>query len=201
MATALVAAAIDWWSVQAGNDRLEQFAKPAVMLALIASVVAADMTGWSLVWLLTALVLGLAGDVLLLPSLDRFVEGLAAFLLGHLAYAALGFTLGTRTWWLILGLVLATVLVWTVGTRISDAVQGTDHFAPVVAYVLAIGLGAAVLVGTGRWLLLVGAVLFTTSDALLGWGRFVGEAPGDRLAVHVTYHLGQTALVLGALGA
>ncbi len=200
VAAALVVASIDWWSVHTDRDRLEQLAKPGVIVLLIAAAATADVTGWPLVWLMAALVFGLVGDVLLLPDLDRFVEGLAAFLVGHLSYTALGLALGTRTRWLILGLVLASVLVWTIGTKITDAVHGSDYFAPVVAYIVAIALAAAVLVGTGRWLLLVGAVLFTTSDALLGWGRFVGPAPGDRLAVHVTYHLGQTALVVGALG-
>jgi hypothetical protein len=34
------------------------------------------------------------------------------------------------------------------------------------------------------------------SDTLLGWGRFVGSAPGGRIAVHVTYHLAQAGFVL-----
>lgn len=36
--------------------------------------------------MIVALVRGLAGDVFLLPQVDRFVEGLGSFLLGHLAY-------------------------------------------------------------------------------------------------------------------
>ncbi len=37
---------------------------------------------------------------------------------------------------------------------------------------------------------------FAASDALLAWGRFVGPAPGGRVAVHVTYHVAQALLVL-----
>jgi hypothetical protein len=51
-------------------------------------------------------------------------------------------------------------------------------------------------VGTGVAITGVGGVLFLTSDALLGWGRFVGATLGGRVLVHVTYHLGQAGLVL-----
>ena len=43
----------------------------------------------SVVWATVALVLCLAGDVALLPKVDKFVVGLGSFLLGHLAFIGL----------------------------------------------------------------------------------------------------------------
>jgi uncharacterized membrane protein YhhN len=42
----------------------------------------------------------------------------------------------------------------------------------------------------------VGAVLFYASDALIAWNRFVQPRPWMPLAIIVTYHVGQAALVL-----
>ena len=41
-----------------------------------------------------------------------------------------------------------------------------------------------------------GALLFYASDATLAWNRFVEGRRRGRLAVMVTYHLGQLGLVL-----
>ena len=61
-----------------------------------------------------------------------------------------------------------------------------------------LAIGAMVVLAVGTWSTLagLGALLFLASDTLLGWGRFVGSAPGGRVLVHVTYHVGQALLVL-----
>ncbi|MGA1596805.1 MAG: lysoplasmalogenase family protein [Candidatus Nanopelagicales bacterium] len=40
------------------------------------------------------------------------------------------------------------------------------------------------------------ALLFMASDTLLAWARFVGSAPGGRVAVMITYQLAQAGFVL-----
>ncbi len=190
-------AVIDWWAVQTGNERVEQFAKPGVMLALIGSAFASDLEGWPLGWLVAALAFGVLGDVLLLPRVDRFVPGLAAFLLGHLAYASLAVDFGLASGWLIGGLVVASGLVFTYGSKIADAAHGSPQFGPVALYIVVLALSTSVLIGTGLWVLVLGALLFALSDSLLGWDRFIDDAPGGRVAVHATYHLAQIALVVG----
>lgn len=169
-----------------------------VMVVLIALAIASDLHGWGLTWLLVALIAGLIGDILLLPSIDQFVAGLGAFLIGHVAYALLAIVLGTSTGYLAIGLVTASIAVLTAGTKITDSVQGTSMFAPVVSYVVVIGASTALLISTGRPAIIAGALLFAVSDTLLGWGRFVAPAIGGRVAVHVTYHLGQLLIVIGA---
>jgi uncharacterized membrane protein YhhN len=49
------------------------------------------------------------------------------------------------------------------------------------------------------WLVSIGAVLFYTSDSLLGYDRFVRRLAHGQFWVMVTYHLGQAGIVLGAL--
>jgi uncharacterized membrane protein YhhN len=52
---------------------------------------------------------------------------------------------------------------------------------------------------TGRPLLALGATVFMASDAVLASDRFVRPLRWGRLAVMVTYHLGQVLIVLGVL--
>ena len=61
------------------------------MLALIGATVAlapVQDAGTRRAWFVAALVCSLAGDVLLMLPSDRFIAGLAAFLVGHLCYVA-----------------------------------------------------------------------------------------------------------------
>ena len=88
--------AADWWGVWHERPDVERLAKPAAMLGLLAVALLAgadDSTAGR--WLVVALVLGLVGDVFLLEDTPRrFVGGLAAFLVGHLAYVASFVTAG-----------------------------------------------------------------------------------------------------------
>ena len=68
--------------------------------------------------------------------------------------------------------------------------------APVSAYMVAISAMVVGAFGTGDGLAIVGALSFYASDSLIGWGRFVKSYDWGRLAVMVTYHVGQALLVL-----
>ncbi len=193
----LLAAALDWWAVATDRRRLEEVAKPAVMVLLIGwvlTVPGADPTVRT--WVVVALGLSLVGDVLLLPRIDVFVGGLAAFLLGHLAFVpallphADGLTGGIAA----LGLVPAAAFV---GRRIADGARqhgGQPLASAVVVYVVAVGATALLAVASRAPLVMLGGLLFATSDGVLGWNRFVAPLPNGRTIVHVTYHLAQVGL-------
>ncbi len=194
---AAVAAAADWRAVHLGNDRLEAVAKPLVMLALIAAAVAIDPASNAMRWwFVVALVLCLVGDVALLPRLDAFVVGLGAFLLGHVAYV-IGMLPHTSSLLLaIIATAIVSVDLRVVGVPVLRGAPANLR-VPVAVYFAAISGLTVVAYATGSYALAAGALLFLASDSLLGWGRFVGPAPGGRLAVHVTYHLAQALLVIG----
>ena len=86
----VVAAALavgDWLAVARGNKRLEYVCKPGALAALIGVALALDPAhGDVRAWFVLALALSLAGDIFLMLPSDRFVAGLAAFLLAHVAY-------------------------------------------------------------------------------------------------------------------
>ncbi len=63
----------------------------------------------------------------------------------------------------------------------------------------ACGISATVVTayGTRSWVAALGASLFAVSDWILGHERFVAPIRHGRVAVHVTYFVGQVLLVLG----
>ncbi|HEX9991431.1 MAG TPA: lysoplasmalogenase family protein [Acidimicrobiales bacterium] len=199
LAAAAVGAVADWAAVGTGRRRLEAVAKPATLALLVGAAVALDpASGAARAWFVVALLASLAGDVALLPAVERFTAGLAAFLAAHLAYVAGFLADGHHAAPLAAGAVLVVAALATAGRAVvrgarrrSPALAG-----PVAAYALA--LAAMVVAGwsTGEAAALAGTTLFLVSDGLLAWDRFVAAAPGGRVAVHVTYHLAQGLLVV-----
>jgi uncharacterized membrane protein YhhN len=190
----LAVAVVDWWAVATDRRPVEYVAKPATMVVLALDPV----SGTQRAWFVAALVLSLAGDVFLMLPRDLFVPGLASFLLGHLAYIAGLWTGDTSTAGLVLGIVLIAVALPLLGGRILRAVRTGDEpdlLVPVTAYVAVISAMVVSAGASGQPLALVGALSFYASDAMIAWGRFIRELPHGRLAVMVTYHLAQVALV------
>lgn len=200
-------ALLDWVAVARGSRRAEALLKPAALAALIGVALALGATGTSYgAWLLVALGLGLVGDVALLSdSLPRFKAGLAAFLVGHLAYlvafvAAPGAAFGNLQG-LAAGLVVAGALTYTkeVLPRVRRE-HGLGLAVPVGVYSAVIGAMVFVAFTTGLWLVALGATIFLASDSILSKDRFVAPLPHGHLKVMVTYHLGQALIVAGLLG-
>jgi uncharacterized membrane protein YhhN len=53
--------------------------------------------------------------------------------------------------------------------------------------------------GAGNWWAVAGAVLFLTSDTILGWRQFVSQRSWMPVAIMVTYHLAQAGLVISLI--
>ena len=200
LALAAVAAAVDWWAVASGRRGVEYLAKPLTLVALVAAAVSLDVSDGAVQGaFVVALVLSLAGDVLLLGPDQWFVFGLGSFLGAHVAYVVAFWIAGVSLFAFLLGVVLVTVAVVVLGRRIVAVVAAGDDsglVAPVTAYILVISLMVASAVGTVDALAIVGACLFYASDALIAWTRFLHDLRHGRLAIIVTYHLAQFALVL-----
>ena len=202
-----VSAVLDWWALWRGQRVVEKIAKPGAMLALIGVVIASRGLGdTSIRLLLLALVLCLAGDVLLLGEGDgRFLAGLSAFLLGHLAYAVLFLHLGLASGWWAVAAGAGLLGLLSFGVRIIRAAFGTEGPAGaglgvgVTAYIAVICVMAVLGWWTGNVWLGVGASVFVVSDTILGWNKFVRALPWGPVAVMVTYLAAQALLVIGVL--
>jgi uncharacterized membrane protein YhhN len=199
-------ALVDWYAVARDDRRTETWAKPLVLSSLLVVAVVLGATGSTAgIWLLVALVFGLLGDLALLSdSLPRFRAGVAAFLVGHLAYLACFASLGLpRPAWSWAGLaVLAAALFATRAVvPATHRLEGPALSVPVAVYSVVIGAMLLCAWFTGVPLVALGASVFVVSDAVLSIDRFVRPIPHARLILMVTYHVGQALIVAGVLTA
>jgi uncharacterized membrane protein YhhN len=200
----LIVAAIlavgDWVAVARGIERLEYACKPGALAALIAVALTLDPAhGDVRAWFVVALVLSLAGDLFLMLPSDRFVAGLASFLLAHVAYV-IGLTRHGGSAGALLVVALPVVAVaGLLGARFLRAARAADHselVGPLVAYMAVIAAMVTCAVASGNALAAAGAALFMGSDSLIAETRFVGPRKFAPVVIMVTYHLGQAGLTL-----
>lgn len=152
-------------------------------------------------WLvLLGLLFSAAGDVFLMLPRDRFIAGLASFLVAHLLYIA-AFSAAAGFWatpWLALPYLLGAGLM-----LLYLLPHAGNLTVPVVVYALVIAtMGWQ---ATGHWLALrdsaslcamIGAMLFLVSDAVLATNRFAKPFISAELALLSTYFAAQTLIAL-----
>jgi uncharacterized membrane protein YhhN len=194
----------DWVAVARQRKPLEYLAKPAT-LALLTGVALAlhPVSDARRTAFAVALLLSLAGDVFLMLPRDLFAGGLAAFLLGHVAYAVglRAYAPSSNAAVALAALGIAAVAAG-IGSRVVRGVQAQGHrelVGPVVAYMVVLSAMVVLAVATLQPLAAAGAGFFYCSDAVLAWNRFVRPLRRGPLTVIVTYHLAQALLVLSLL--
>ena len=139
-----------------------------------------------------AIVLCVAGDVFLMLPRDRFLQGLASFLLAHLVLIVAFVTQGIGvTWWLLTPVAVTAVTMYSILAPHLGRMK-----VPVIVYVAGIGIMA--WFALERWhlqgtrsaaLAAVGSVLFLFSDSTLALNRFKREFRAAEFLVLSTYYL------------
>jgi uncharacterized membrane protein YhhN len=208
---ALVIAILDWIGIARGWRRSGYATKPGVILALLLWLILVSGLHGRLVWFAIGLLCSLAGDVFLMLPRERFLAGLVAFLLAHVAYIV-GFTADLPPLNLA-SLILALLVILNaalISSRILGTMQNTQNAhlkLPVLIYVVVIDLmlfSAALTLVRPEWAALpallasVGAYLFFLSDTILGWNKFVAPLRNGQLLVRITYQVGQGLIIIGA---
>ena len=200
VALAGVAALVDWWSVARERLGVEFIAKPLVVIGLIGAALAVD-TGDGVVRGLVVAALGasLVGDVVLMTPDARFEAGVFAFLVAHVLYitafletGGLDVGAGVAAAVLIIGIGFGAVPQIIAGARLRGPAMPTG----VTVSLAVIAVTALLAAATGALTAMIAGALLLTSDALLGWNRFVDRAPGGRVLVQVTNHAAHVGFVL-----
>jgi uncharacterized membrane protein YhhN len=128
---------------------------------------------------------------------DRFVIGLAAFLLGHIAFMVMFALRGFDRWPLaIVAVAGCGALLGTVAPAIIRGAAAKGLGIPVFAYLVVISSMLVLGWATGNWLIIVGSTAFIISDSILGTGEFVAERRWMHVAIMMTYHVAIVALAL-----
>ncbi len=189
IATAIAAVA-NWYSRWRQRDRIEMISKPLTTIGAIAIAALADGPRGATIVTIVGLALCLVGDVALLPAVDRFVGGLVAFLLAHIAFIVM-FTMRGFDRWRMAGVAVAgcALLLGTAAVPIVRGAAARGFGLPVRAYLIVISSMFVAGWATGNWLIMLGSTAFIISDSILGWGQFVAERRWMQLAIMVTYHV------------
>ena len=211
---AIFLAVLDWIAVAREWKKLEYFAKPATMLALLTFVIQNGGLSGGMIWFTLGLIFSLAGDVFLMLPKEQFIAGLVSFLLAHVAYiVGLAPKLPRDLPSLLIATSLAIFIALAASQiyrRIAAGLQTsgkTSLRSPVLLYTIVISLMlfSAMLTLLGdRWssidalTVCAGAALFFLSDAILAWNKFVSPIRYGRLMNMASYHLGQLLIALGA---
>jgi uncharacterized membrane protein YhhN len=215
----LVTAVVDWAAVSKSWKKTEYIAKPLTMVLLFGYLAAARGFGTvPLICFGLGILFSLAGDIFLMftpaRSPDRwFVPGLTAFLLAHVAYIFglnLSFGYPSPLWAIVIGILLALTTARVLRRILAGLREkGSQNLiVPVVTYgtVITLMLLSAILtIYRAEWktsaagLVSLGAILFYFSDVILAWNKFVNPIRNGRVVNMVAYHLGQIALIAGAV--
>jgi uncharacterized membrane protein YhhN len=210
---ALILAVLEAVALQKNWFRLEVIAKPGVMIVLFVWLLTSAGLNGALIWFGLGILLSLAGDVLLMISLDRFfLMGLIAFLMAHAAYI-IGFNipLPSLSLWGIVFAVMVSLGGARVIRRIVAALASKGQArmrTPIIVYSMVISimlLSAMMKLMDMTWnanaalLVSVGAFLFYISDIILAWNKFVAPIQHGRIYNIAAYHLGQIMLIAGVI--
>lgn len=149
--------------------------------------------------ILLGLGLSLAGDVFLMSPGDRFLPGLVAFLLAHLAYLA-AFTRHVPLATLPLPFLVVGALGAAVASILWGGVPPRTRLA-VLAYVVVLGTMTAQAISQGlvltippAWAGAAGGALFFVSDSALAYDRFRRPFRWARAVILASYWMAQTLI-------
>lgn len=176
-------------------------AKPLASLGFVAAALSfgALSQGAYGVALLVALVLSLAGDVLLIPKGAKgpFLAGLTAFLLGHVAFAVAFVLRGVELRTALFALAPLAVVAALVSRWLYPKLRPSMR-APVLAYIVVISAMLSLATGAvargAPGILGTGALAFYLSDLAVARQRFVTPSFTNRLVGLPLYYGAQLLL-------
>jgi len=170
-----------------------------LLLLLAAFSDGAHEPGYQL-FVVVGLICSLAGDVFLMVPRDRFLPGLASFLIAHLAYVV-AFSSGVRFGsapLLLLPLVAVAIpllrLLWPgLGTLRLPVLL---YAATILVMVWRAWARHSALPGPGAAVATTGAALFMISDAILAVNRFHRRFPSAQLCIMTSYVAAQALIAI-----
>jgi uncharacterized membrane protein YhhN len=203
VAAAAVSAAMHLFAEYRGPAWLVYVAKPLTTLLLIAAaIVGEDAAPLYRLPVIAGLVFSLFGDIFLMLPKERFVAGLASFLVAHLFYISAfqsGIRFGARPLLLVPFVLAAGLVLYFLWPRLGRL------RVPVVLYVVVLvvmawqaSARAAELRGIATYAAAIGAALFVVSDATLAINRFRRPFRAAQAVVMTTYVAAQALIALSA---
>ena len=193
---ALISAILTIWAKLRENESIQFIFKPLAMLAIILLAFfnsSAPMSFYEKA-ILAGLVFSTVGDVFLVKDKRFFVQGLIAFLLGHICYIV---AFWTNPNWLSGFIYLAYILFFL---SILWKYLGSLKI-PVIIYATAIALMSWMALSLTvnnhhTFHAFLGSVMFVISDSLLAYNKFKSPISLSAIWILGTYFLAQWLIAL-----
>ncbi len=184
------------------KPRLKYVFKPltTILIIVLALLQQPEVSETYKYLIVTALVFSLVGDIFLLLPTDKFVQGLASFLVAHIFYI-IAFTQGFGPyfeWPYLIPAIIYAVLFLLVLLPKTGKLK-----LPVLIYSLALLIFIWQASGRFYYLadnsstyILLGSFLFVISDSILGYSRFVKSYKFSQALILSTYWGAQVFLAI-----
>lgn len=150
--------------------------------------------------IIAALVFSLAGDIFIMLPTDKFVQGLASFLVAHIFYI-LAFTSGFGPFfewpYLLPALIYTLVFLRILLPKTAELKIPVLIYSMVLMIFLWQAMGRAFYLADNNSLyVLAGSILFVASDSVLAYDRFVKSFKYSQAFILSTYWAAQLFLAL-----
>lgn len=203
--------AFDLIAVSLNNEMIRYFTKP-LLIPLLTFLFISQTTAFTSSikkWIILALLFSWAGDVLLMfesTNGNFFIFGLVAFLIAHIFYILFYEYVirleGLKRNYLffIPVLIYYASLIYILSPHLGEMKLPVRIYGAVISYMLIQALHTSGIKNKeAAWMMIVGAVLFISSDSILAINKFYVPIKYAGIAIMLTYGLAQLLIVLGAI--
>lgn len=141
------------------------------------------------------LAFSMLGDIMLMLPTDKFLHGLASFLIAHVFYI-IAFVSDSifpaNILYLIPGLIIGVIIMRILLPRVKGKTIPVVIYSLVLIFLLWQSTGRLDLIYTHSSLVaFIGSIFFIGSDVTLVFNRFVGKLKDGQLIILSTYYLAQ----------
>ncbi len=184
------------------NQILKYIFKPltTILIIILAIIHQSESTNLYGYLIIAGLVFSLIGDVYLMLPTDKFIHGLAAFLIAHIFYIV-AFSSGFGPYfdigYLIPAAIYTLLFLWLLLPKTGKMKLPVLVYSLVLMTFLWQASGRFFYLGNQTSLyIIIGAILFVISDSILAYARFIKSYKLSQLLIHVTYWGAQVFIAL-----
>jgi uncharacterized membrane protein YhhN len=190
---------------------IERITKPLLIILLAAYFISATkkINSGLKKWIVFALFFSWVGDVLLLFVADNsafFLAGLVSFLIAHIFYIVFFHLVRVqqnvkpKSFLLVPVLVYYGALITFLSPHLGDMKLPVRIYGVVICFMLMLAMHMLYIKNKNAGLLMmIGALLFVTSDSILAINKFYNSFSGAGILIMLTYGIAQLLITRGAI--
>lgn len=150
------------------------------------------------VMIISGLAFSMLGDVMLMLPTDKFLQGLASFLVAHILYLIAFISdsaFPVNYLFLIPGLIIGVILLKILLPRVGKKTVPVIVYSMILVLLLWQSMGRLELsLSHSSLVALIGSMIFISSDIILVFNRFVKQHPYGQIYILSTYYIAQLCI-------